>query len=131
MFTGPAPSADGRPQPGPLRPASEEVGRPARLHDELRIDGLHLRLSGDLDLAGVEPLRPILLRHLHAATGPITLDTRHVTHLSSAGVGLLVEAVDAASGRLALLVEPESAAGRILALTGLDDAGPSQRGVDA
>jgi anti-anti-sigma factor len=96
------------------------VGQPAKLEIDGHEDRMHLRLSGDLDLAGIDPLRRALLHHVHTATRPITLDTRAITYLSSAGVGLLLEAITVADGQLALLIDPDTAAGRILSLTGLE-----------
>ena len=118
-FTIPAPLNDRQPPPTPRPPTTDTVGQPAHLETEPHEDRMHLRLSGDLDLAGIDPLRRALLHHVHTATGPITLDTRPISYLSSAGVGLLLEATTAASDRLALLIDPDTAAGRILILTGL------------
>jgi anti-anti-sigma factor len=81
--------------------------------------GLTLRLSGDVDLASVGSVRASLLDRLDG-TGPVLLDIRRITHLSSAGVGLLLESIEAAPGRLRLLVDPDGPAGRSLALAGLD-----------
>ena len=117
-FTVPAPAPDVEPGSGATLPSQpEEV--PATLDEVPSADGPALRLYGDVDLAGVESVRASLLARLDG-TGPVVLDTRGVTYLSSAGVGLLIEAVEAADGRLHLLVDRDSAAGRILALTGLD-----------
>jgi len=50
----------------------------------------------------------------------VILDTREVTYLTSAGVGLLLEAVHAAPGRLRVSIDPGSAPAQVLALSGLD-----------
>ena len=72
-----------------------------------------MRLSGDLDLAGAEAARRELLRARPG--GSWTLDVTGVGHLASAGVGLLLDAVE----RGAELVLPEyGAAARVLALSG-------------
>jgi anti-anti-sigma factor len=115
-FTVPAPPpglelrSDATPPPRPVLPAA--------LDEVPAAEGLTLRLSGDVDLASVGSVRASLLGRLDG--GPVVLDTRRITYLSSAGVGLLLQAVEAAHGRLQLLVDPDSPAGRILALTGLD-----------
>jgi anti-anti-sigma factor len=81
---------------------------------------LRLQLCGELDLNTIGPLRAPLLEHLRTSAGPVILDTSEVTYLSSAGVGLLLEAMHAAPGRMHLQTQPGSATAQILALTGLD-----------
>ena len=117
-FTVPAPPPDLEPRPGPTPPPRPD-GRPAVLEQVPAAAGLTLRLSGDVDLASVGSVRARLLDRLDG-TGPVLLDIRRITHLSSAGVGLLLESIEAAPGRLRLLVDPDGPAGRILALAGLD-----------
>jgi anti-anti-sigma factor len=117
-FTVPAPPPDVEPHTGATSPPPpDEV--PAALDQVAGADGPTLRLTGDVDLAGVASVRANLLARLDG-TGPVVLDTRGITYLSSAGVGLLLEAAEAADGRLRLVADRDSAAGRILALTGLD-----------
>jgi anti-anti-sigma factor len=117
-FTVPAPPPDLEPRPGPTPPPRPD-GRPAVLEQVPAAAGLTLRLSGDVDLASVGSVRASLLDRLDG-TGPVLLDIRRITHLSSAGVGLLLESIEAAPGRLRLLVDPDGPAGRSLALAGLD-----------
>ena len=82
--------------------------------------GLRLQLCGDLDQAALGSIRKILLRHLHAAVETVILDTTEVSYISSAGVALLAEAADTATGRLHVVAAPNGAVARVLALTGLD-----------
>jgi anti-anti-sigma factor len=117
-FTVPAPPPDLEPGPGPAPPPRSDE-HPAVLEQVPAAEGLTLRLSGDVDLASVGSVRASLLGRLDG-TGPVVLDTRRITYLSSAGVGLLLEAVEAAHGRVHLLVDPAGPAGRILAVAGLD-----------
>ncbi len=98
-------------------------GSPVRAEQPVRVEreareamaGGHLvRVWGDLDLAGALETR----RRLGAAEadGPWTLDVTGVGYLASAGVGLLLEAVEQG----AELVLPEDGpAARVLALSGL------------
>ena len=83
-----------------------------------------LRLTGELDLASAEAVGPQLLTAVDAAaTGSLDLDLRGISYLASAGVGLLVEAVErarAAGGSVRLLVDPDGSPARVLALAGLE-----------
>jgi anti-anti-sigma factor len=111
----------------PLRHRPTVPREPAelRVHRD-RSGELRLQLCGELDLNTIGPLRPALLEHIRTSAGPVILDTRDVTYLTSAGVGLLLEAAHAAPGRLQVSTDPDSATAQILALTGLDPhlAGP-------
>jgi PAS domain S-box-containing protein len=94
---------------GPRDPA----GRPVDVRTDPGADGPVVHLSGDLDLAGAEAARRRLLRAVPA--GSWTLDVTAVGHLASAGVGLLLDALE----RGADLVLPETGpAARVLALSG-------------
>jgi anti-anti-sigma factor len=122
-FTLPPPPPDHpREEPGPaLRHHPTIPGKPAELRAHRDPNGaLRLQLCGELDLSTIGPLRAELLEHLRTSAGPVILDTREVTYLSSAGVGLLLEAVHAAPDQLQLPTDPGSATAQILALTGLD-----------
>jgi anti-anti-sigma factor len=81
-------------------------------------------VSGELDLASAEVLRPELLGVLAGlGAASATLDLRGTTYLASAGVGLLLEA-DALARRaglaLRLLVHPGSSVARLLHVSRLD-----------
>ena len=118
-------SAHAPPDPGTVR--TRAAGTPADLSTRRAPAGaLQLRITGDLDLSTVESVRASLLEHLRDPADLIVLATDGITYLSSAGVGLLLTAVDHARGRLRLHIEPGTPAARILALTGLDryDAAP-------
>ena len=87
-------------------------------------DGAVVAVSGELDLASAEVLRPELLGVLAGlGTASATLDLRGTTYLASAGVGLLLEA-DAQARRaglaLRLLVRPGSSVARLLHVSRLD-----------
>lgn len=94
------------------------VGRPAHL--EVRDDdgGRHVVLRGDLDLVGVAACRDAVDAALvDAAT--VVIDLRDVGHLASAGVGMVLHALQDARGRGAvarLRTAPGSPAARVLAL---------------
>ncbi|MBV8992707.1 MAG: SpoIIE family protein phosphatase, partial [Pseudonocardiales bacterium] len=123
------PASAGQVQPDAAPPVPAEL----HVHQE-PAGGRRLELRGELDLDSVTRLRGPLLDHLHAR-GPVTLDLRAVDYLSSAGVGLLVEALARAAAHhtsVQLQLTPYSLAARVLALTGLEravpvvtDAGPS------
>ncbi len=102
------------------------VAAAARLHVREDDGGsIHVELSGDLDLAALPALRSALIEQLraHLARGPrdIVLDLRELGYLSSAGVGLIVEAARLAPTRPRLILRPGTPAARIVALTGLDN----------
>lgn len=85
-------------------------------HDER--DGLVLLLGGELDFTSARSLRPHLLEHLGAGTGPVTIDLAAVTFLGSAGIQLLGEAMEPDPVRVRLRAPSESPAGRILRVAG-------------
>jgi anti-anti-sigma factor len=71
-------------------------------------------------------LRGPLLDQLHAP-GPVTLDLRSLDYLSSAGVGLIIDAIRHTATQhtsLRLQLTPRSLAARVLALTGLERTVP-------
>jgi anti-anti-sigma factor len=86
--------------------------------------GAVLAVRGELDLDTVDSVRTDLTAQLQAlaAGDRLTLDLRTTTYLPSAGVGLLLEALERAQARgveLRLLTEPGSLPARVLALAGL------------
>jgi anti-anti-sigma factor len=111
-----------RPQPTSAAPSA-----PAELHIHPQPDGgQRLELRGELDLPAATALRERLLETL-TRPGPATLDLRALTYLSSAGIGLVIQAVQHAAERdlrLVLQLAPHSLAARILALSGLDTTVP-------
>ena len=100
---------------------------PAELHvHQEPAGGRRLELRGELDLDSATRLRGPLLDQLHAR-GPVTLDLRAVDYLSSAGVGLLIDALQCAAAQhtsVHLLLTPHSLAARVLALTELERTVP-------
>ncbi|NMO93814.1 SpoIIE family protein phosphatase [Actinomycetospora sp. TBRC 11914] len=94
--------------------AEQRAERPVRVVMESGPGGPVVRVSGDLDLAGSLEAR----RRLAPAEydGPWTLDVTGVGYLASAGVGLLLEAVEHGAE---LVLPEEGPAARVLALSGL------------
>jgi anti-anti-sigma factor len=106
--------------PPPGRPEARLVEpRPARVEVSESAGVRCVRLTGDVDLAGVAAVRRDLLEAL--LPGPVVLDFTEVDSLSSAGMGLLLEAVDAAGGpdSVDVVLPTGRAARRALELTGL------------
>jgi anti-anti-sigma factor len=116
----------------PVRPAGRKnaVSLPRAAQDGgdgtarlVREDGA-LRLTGELDLISTGDLRTQLLAEVDAAgDAPVELDLRGLGYLASAGVGLLVEAVERAriaGGRLRVVVDPRGSVARVLTLSGLE-----------
>jgi anti-sigma regulatory factor (Ser/Thr protein kinase)/anti-anti-sigma regulatory factor len=102
--------------------SAEAAGCPVDVRVDVGPDGPVGHVSGDLDLVGAETARRGLLRA--ASAGPWTLDVTGVGHLASAGVGLLLDAVE----RGAELVLPETGpAARVLALSGFTTPTPVGR----
>jgi anti-anti-sigma factor len=83
-------------------------------------------VRGELDLASVDTVRADLLARLAAlpAGARFTLDLRPTTYLPSAGIGLLLELMEAARARgvdLRVVTDPAGLAARAFALAGLQD----------
>jgi anti-anti-sigma factor len=119
----PGPSAaTAHAQPTPAAPPA-----PAELRVHQKVDGgRRLELRGELDLAAAATLRGPLLGQLDAP-GPVTLDLRALDYLSSAGVGLLIQAGQHAVTQhtpLQLQLTPHSLVARVLAITGVEHALP-------
>jgi anti-anti-sigma factor len=81
---------------------------------------LTLRLCGELDLHTIGPVRGPLLDRLRRADGPVTVDLSQLTHLASAGVRLLAEALLVGGDRVRLSLAQGGAAARAIAVAGLD-----------
>ncbi|HXT45027.1 MAG TPA: SpoIIE family protein phosphatase [Pseudonocardiaceae bacterium] len=115
------PASVGQPQPD----AAPAVPAELRVHQETA-GGRRLEFRGELDLDSATRLNGPLLDQLHAP-GPVILDLRAVDYLSSAGVGLLIDAVQRAAVHdlpVQLQLTPDSLAARVLALTGLEHTVP-------
>lgn len=115
------PASVGQPQPD----AAPAVPAELCVHQE-PAGGRRLELRGEVDLDSATRLNGPLLDQLHAP-GPVTLDLRAVDYLSSAGVGLLIDAVQRAAMHdllVQLQLAPHSLAARVLALTGLEHTVP-------
>jgi anti-anti-sigma factor len=103
--------------------APPPAGTPAAVTVEDEAGTRRVLVRGDLDLAAVSGCREALLEAVE--TGPrVVLDLRGVGHLASAGVGLVLEALQRARGRGAaadLRTLPASPAARVLALSMPDE----------
>jgi anti-anti-sigma factor len=128
----PADDETGDSASGPVATGGEP-GEPARLtvHDEP--DQVRLAIVGELDLASAGPVGAAVRERLALAPagGTVVLDLRPTTYLASAGVGLILQAVDAAAAgdvRLTVVVAPGSPPARLLTLAGLDDIGAHRSG---
>lgn len=124
------PAAPAEPM-SPALPRQTKRDRTVPVRAELHVHaepggGRRIELRGELDLDSAATLRVALLDQLHAP-GPVTLDLRSVDYLSSAGVGLLVDAVAHAAKHhitLQFQLTPRSLAARVLALTRLEHTVP-------
>jgi anti-anti-sigma factor len=109
----------------PAQPTQAAPPAPAELRVHQKAGGgRRLELRGELDLAAAATLRGPLLGQLHAP-GPVTLDLRALDYLSSAGVGLLIQAAQHAATQhtpVQLQLTPHSLVARVLAITGLEHA---------
>jgi len=82
--------------------------------------GLTLELAGSLDLSNADVIRAEVMRYLEVSTGRVVIDTAAITHLGSAGIRLLAEAVQQPDHRVRLRVERGSAAATSLAVSGFE-----------
>ncbi|MGH3973010.1 MAG: SpoIIE family protein phosphatase, partial [Pseudonocardiaceae bacterium] len=122
-FRIPASPLDAEPamRQSPAEPAIRQSPAELHVHQEPG-GGRRLELRGELDLTAATRLRSPLLDQLHAP-GPVTLDLRALDYLSSAGVGLLIQAAQHHTP-LQLQLTPHSLVARVLALTGLEHIVP-------
>lgn len=103
---------------GSQRGAAGGEPAPATLNATDAGDRRCLELVGDLDLAGVETVRDVLLAEL-AAERPAVLDLTRLGHVTSVGAGLLLQAVRTAGGDLQIVLPAGGPARRLLDLAGL------------
>jgi anti-sigma B factor antagonist len=80
-----------------------------------------LRLKGELDMASVPMLEP-LLDELLASSGPIFLDVAGLSFMDSSGVGLLVKTAKAADGRCVIVHGARGPVAKVLEMTRIDAA---------
>ncbi|QJY48265.1 SpoIIE family protein phosphatase [Pseudonocardia broussonetiae] len=113
MVDGP-PRVPGAPEPGV---PGTEVRAGLQVHD-----GPRLVLAGELDVATVPGLRDRVLAAVADAPGEVVVDVTGVTHLASAGIGLLLEIAATVPHGVRVRVVPGSPTARILQLTELEDA---------
>jgi anti-anti-sigma factor len=127
-FCLPAEPADSKPPAaGRQLPTHPVMPTPAVMQVHPESDaGRRLEFRGELDLAATTTLHDALLQQL-STPGPVILDLRGVDYLSSAGVGLLIDASRHAAAHgcsVALRLAPQSLPARVLALTGLPEIMP-------
>ena len=114
-----APADDGADEVPEIPDAPPPAGTPAAFMVEDDAGTRRVLVRGDLDLAAVSGCRESLLEAV-AAGSQVVLDLRGVGHLASAGVGLVLEALQRARGRGAaadLRTRAGSPAARVLALS--------------
>jgi anti-sigma B factor antagonist len=81
-----------------------------------------VRLAGELDVVSVGRLRAVI-DELLLGSGSVVIDLRGLTFIDSAGLGALVRAhkkTRVLQGELTCVCLPESHAGRLIRITGLD-----------
>jgi anti-anti-sigma factor len=81
-----------------------------------------LRVSGDLDLAGVIAVRDEMFAELAHDRRPVTVDLTDVAWLTSVGLGLLLEIAERAGPGTQFLLPDPGPARRVLDMTGLTAA---------
>ncbi|GAA2544763.1 SpoIIE family protein phosphatase [Pseudonocardia hydrocarbonoxydans] len=104
----------------PRSPAAPDRSAPwagLRVHD-----GPRLELAGELDVSTVPGMRDRALAAVRGAAGTAVVDLTAVTHLASAGIGLLLELAARAPHGLRTVAAPDGPVGRVLALTDLEAA---------
>ncbi|MBW0115391.1 SpoIIE family protein phosphatase [Pseudonocardia abyssalis] len=109
-------------EPDPA-PAAAPAGPAPPAWAGLRVhDGPRLELAGELDVATVPGLRDRVLEAIHGAGSPVVVDATAVTHLASAGIGLLLEIAALAPRGVRVVVTGGGPVARVLALTDLGRA---------
>ena len=101
---------------------TEEVAGPrARMTVEEQSDGraLLVRLSGELDIAGVPDVQPVLDRLLAQDRQPVCIDAADLTFMDSSGVALLIRIANRFDS--VELVHPTPAVRRVGQVLGLGD----------
>lgn len=79
-----------------------------------------ISLRGELDLANVQAVKRELNEALRdEGGGPVVVDMRELDFIDSAGIALLVVAINRGGSRLRFIASESPAVGRVLALTGL------------
>jgi anti-sigma B factor antagonist len=93
-----------------------------RLESERSADVLHLRLGGELDLAGVPQLEQGLGDQSDSAS-TIVLDLREVDFIDSSGIRaiLMADRQARASGRRCVVVRGPESVDRVFRITGLNE----------
>jgi anti-anti-sigma factor len=108
----------------PVIAAVAEEWPPFALSEEPLPGGVVLAVSGELDLATAPDVRERLAAAVDSGAKRIVVDLREVTFMDSVGLAAVVHARSrlSASGRLALVVAPDSYAQLVLEITGMPRA---------
>lgn len=108
----------------PLIAATAEEWPPFGITEEPLPGGLALTVSGELDMATAPELRETLATALDSGLTRIIVDLRGVTFVDSVGLAAVLHARSRllASGRLALVVAPDSYAQLMLEIAGMPRA---------
>jgi anti-sigma B factor antagonist len=107
-------------------------------HEELsfeqRGDVVLARVTGEVDLSNVSPVRAQLLKAVPNAATALVLDLSGTDHLDSSGVRLIFELSERLESRgqeLRLVVPDDSAVSRVLVITEVHRVVPMSTSVDA
>ena len=110
-----------------LEPTTSFTARVDRTNGDVVVD-----LTGDLDINGAPDLKRAF-DQLSGYGGRVIVDLRSVTFMDSMGLGSLIEGRNRleADGAIVMLVTDTGPAGRLLALTKLDESFPVFDSVEA
>jgi anti-anti-sigma factor len=109
----------------PSTPARVFEFAPARAHVEEDGDRLTFAIQGELDLSNVSWLREVMHGHIDRNHQQIVLELSAVDYLDSASLSMVIqlgEALRARRQELVLVAPAESAARRLLMLSGVAQA---------
>ncbi|MFN2617425.1 MAG: STAS domain-containing protein [Thermoleophilaceae bacterium] len=85
------------------------------------------RLSGEVEISGIETLRAELVSNVENRDHGLVVDLSHATYVDSAGVNMLFELAEALARRqirMAVVVPEEGLVARVVSLVGMDSAIP-------
>jgi serine phosphatase RsbU (regulator of sigma subunit)/anti-anti-sigma regulatory factor/anti-sigma regulatory factor (Ser/Thr protein kinase) len=106
----------------PLAAPCAPITPPSYIFDVGVSDDGYVIVAGDVDTLAAPTLAEFLSAHSHAGTDPLRIDLSAVTHLGSAGVGVLAEAYERAAHQHAIcrfVAPPGGTAHHVLSLVGL------------
>jgi anti-anti-sigma factor len=116
-----------------IDPNVASVVEPAATHEfSTEIVDDRLVVTGDVDNATAPALESLIARQSRSGTHPLSVDLSSVTHLGSAGLRVLAEALKRSSDHeteLRMIAQPGSSADQVLRMVGLplsSEASPSR-----